>query len=114
MGGQRKKAQKLFHNLVELDKLRARCPGGHVHLPWVPLYERRKFIGFSSHLEAESPELFCERYVECLSSAYSRVEPAIAGVVQPGSAEGLRRRLQEIRNRSTAHLCAAAGVQPRS
>ena len=41
-GGQRKKAQKLLHNLRELDKLRARCQGGHVHLPWVPLTERIK------------------------------------------------------------------------
>ena len=93
-GGQRKKAQKLLHNLVELDNMRARCQGGHVHLPWVPLYERRKFAGFSSHLEAEYPELFCDRYMECFAAAYSKVEPSIDGVVQPGSAEGPRRRLQ--------------------
>ena len=49
-GGQRKKAQKLLHNLGELDALNARCQGGHVHLPWVPLYERRRFVGFASHL----------------------------------------------------------------
>ena len=113
-GGRRKKAQKLLCNAVELDELRGRCQGGHTHLPWVPMWDRHKSVGFASHLEAEYPSRFCEAYVECLLKRYPINTTARVADPPPGSAPDLRRKLQEVRKGRTAHLKASAGVQPRS
>ena len=62
-GGSRKKRSKWLTNVPELKKLERDCDDRHTHEPW-GLFENSQGYAFYTALEAEYPDVLCERAAE--------------------------------------------------